>query len=263
MCVVYGGQTQERLKKLDRVNGLLRIAVAAERKGENDGPDLTTSHFNEVINLNKSQPLYVEYEVLLDVPQIEGREKPVISYEGDSAILICKSHSYIPIAWTWYMTNGSEQIAINDSVMLDKYVIDKADPNVTHLKILKLTKEDDGEYWCEAAFELGRSKEKLKLRVLSLMVSLKLFLAIVAEVVIVRAVIFCFELYLKKKEECAVNQKTAMEWKILVQGTEEFNLVPRKILSEAKEEYKCSSMNRIQNGEHGSTRDVKQGITGV
>ncbi|OXB80177.1 UNVERIFIED_CONTAM: hypothetical protein H355_011635 [Colinus virginianus] len=318
MYVVYGGQTQERLKKLDHVNGLLRIAVAAERKGENDGPDLTTSDFSEVINLNKSQPLYVEYEVLLagetGVPieknitlgsavkielscrlddkyssmkilhvtwkkgnetikhirktenswsiqrkvnvhpfpkgdWIEGREKPVISYEGDSAILICKSHSYTPIAWTWYMTNGSEQIAINDSVMLDKYVIDKADPNVTHLKILKLTKEDDGEYWCEAAFELGRSKGKLKLSILSLMVPLKPFLAIVAEVVILITVIFVFELYSKKKEKRAEAEKECDQIE--------------QLLSEAKEEYKCSSMSRIRNGEHGSTRDVKQGITGV
>ncbi|POI28972.1 hypothetical protein CIB84_007278, partial [Bambusicola thoracicus] len=49
------------------------------------------------------------YTCTVKVPQIEGREKPVISYEGDSAILVCKSHSYTPIAWTWYMTNGSEQ----------------------------------------------------------------------------------------------------------------------------------------------------------
>ncbi|XP_019465929.1 embigin [Meleagris gallopavo] len=135
----------------------------------------------------------------LQVPQIEGREKPVISYEGDSAILICKSHSYTPIAWTWYMTNGSEQIAINDSLMLDKYIIDRTDANVTHLKILKLTKEDDGAYWCEAAYELGKSKGKLKLKILSLMVPLKPFLAIVAEVVILVPLILLFEFYSKKK----------------------------------------------------------------
>ncbi|XP_021236473.1 embigin isoform X2 [Numida meleagris] len=143
----------------------------------------------------------------LQVPEIEGREKPVISYEGDSAILICKSHSYTPIAWTWYMTNGSEQIAINDSLMLDKYIIDRADPSVTHLKILKLTKEDDGVYWCEAAFELGKSKGKLKLNVLTLMVPLKPFLAIVAEVVILITLIFIFEFYSKKKEKRGEDEK--------------------------------------------------------
>uniref|UniRef100_A0A669QCB2 Embigin n=1 Tax=Phasianus colchicus TaxID=9054 RepID=A0A669QCB2_PHACC len=143
----------------------------------------------------------------LQVPQIAGREKPVVSYKGDSAILICESRSYTPIAWTWYMTNGSEQIAINDSLMLDKYVIDKADANVTHLKILKLTEEDGGTYWCEAAFELGKSKGKLKLKILSLMVPLKPFLAIVAEVVILITLIFVFELYSKKKEKRAEDEK--------------------------------------------------------
>ncbi|NXI64606.1 EMB protein, partial [Anseranas semipalmata] len=141
------------------------------------------------------------------LPKIEGREKAVISYEGDSAVLICKSYGYTPIAWTWYMTNGSEQIAINGSLLLDKYVINGVSPNVTQLKILKLTSEDGGVYWCEATFVLGKSKGKLKLKVLSLMVPLKPFLAIVAEVVILVAVIFLCELCSKKREKHAEDEK--------------------------------------------------------
>ncbi|XP_009282891.2 PREDICTED: embigin [Aptenodytes forsteri] len=143
----------------------------------------------------------------LQVPKIEGKEKPIVSYEGDTAVMICKSFGYTPIAWTWYMTNGSEQIAINDSLLADKYVINRLSANVTHLKILKLTKEDDGVYWCEAAFELGKSKGKLKLRVLSLMVPLKPFLAIVAEVVILVTIVFVYEMYSKKKEKSAEDEK--------------------------------------------------------
>lgn len=144
---------------------------------------------------------------LLRVPKIEGREKPIISYEGDTAVMICKSFGYTPIAWTWYMTNGSEQIAINDSLLADKYVVNRISASVTHLKILKLTKEDDGVYWCEAAFELGKSKGKLKLKVLSLMVPLKPFLAIVAEVVILVTIVFLYEIYSKKKEKHAEDEK--------------------------------------------------------
>ncbi|NWX23651.1 EMB protein, partial [Aegotheles bennettii] len=138
-------------------------------------------------------------------PKIEGKEKPIISYEGDTAVMTCESSGYTPIAWTWYMTNGSEQIAINinDSLLADKYVINTISANVTHLKILELTKEDDGVYWCEAAFELGKSKGKLKLKVLSFMVPLKPFLAIVAEVVVLVTIIFLYEMYLKKKEKRA------------------------------------------------------------
>ncbi|XP_068522784.1 embigin isoform X1 [Anas acuta] len=139
----------------------------------------------------------------LQVPKIDVKDKPVIAYEGDIALLVCKSLNSTPISWTWYMTNGSEQIAINDSLVLDKYVIDKAFPNVTQLKILKLTSKDDGVYWCEAAFELGKSKGKMKLKVLSVMVPLKPFLAIVAEVVVLVAVIFLFEIYSKRREKCA------------------------------------------------------------
>ncbi|NXV85541.1 EMB protein, partial [Calonectris borealis] len=134
---------------------------------------------------------------------LQGKEKPIISYEGDTAVMICKSFGYTPIAWTWYMTNGSEQIAINDSLLADKYVINRISASVTHLKILKLTKEDDGVYWCEAAFELGKSKGKLQLKVLSLMVPLKPFLAIVAEVVILVTIVFLYEIYSKKKEKRA------------------------------------------------------------
>lgn len=95
------------------------------------------------------------------------------------------------------------QIAINDSLLADKYAINRISANVTHLKIRKVTKEDDGVYWCEAAFELGKSIGKLKLKVLSLLVPLKPFLAIVAEVVVVLTIVFLYEMYSKKKEKCA------------------------------------------------------------
>ncbi|NXJ69430.1 EMB protein, partial [Rostratula benghalensis] len=139
----------------------------------------------------------------LQVPKIDGKEKPIVSYEGDTAVMICKSFGYTPIAWTWYKINGSEQIAINDSLLADKYAINRVSANVTHLKILKLTKEDDGVYWCEAAFELGKSKGELKLKVLSFMVPLKPFLAIVAEAVILVILVFLYEIYSKRKEKCA------------------------------------------------------------
>lgn len=88
-------------------------------------------------------------------------------------------------------------------MLADKYVINGGSANVTQLKILNLTKEDSGIYQCEAAFQLGKSIGKLKLKVLDLMVPLRPFLAIVAEVVILVTVIFLYEMYSKKKEKCA------------------------------------------------------------
>ncbi|XP_065717869.1 embigin isoform X2 [Patagioenas fasciata] len=136
----------------------------------------------------------------LQAPKIEAREKPIISYKGDMTILICEISEYTPVAWTWYRTNGSEQIAINDSVPADKYVIDRVFANVTRLKILKLTEEDSGLYFCEAAFKLGKSRGKLQLKVLTYAVPLKPFVAVVAEVAILVTIILLYEFFSKKKE---------------------------------------------------------------
>ncbi|KGL80811.1 Embigin, partial [Tinamus guttatus] len=141
------------------------------------------------------------------LPKIEGKEKTIISYEGDKVVMICKSSNYTPSTWNWYLTNGSEQIAINESLLSDKYVIDRVPANTTHLKILKLTKKDGGAYWCEAVFKLGKSRGKLKLTVLTFMVPLTPFLAIVAEVVILVAIIFLCEVYSKKKVKSAEDEK--------------------------------------------------------
>uniref|UniRef100_A0A8C0EZ14 Embigin n=1 Tax=Bubo bubo TaxID=30461 RepID=A0A8C0EZ14_BUBBB len=160
------------------------------------------SYCNTVIKTCSSHLMIFSYFFL--VPKIEGKEKPIVSYEGDTAVMICKSFGYTPIAWTWYMTNGSEQVRFPS---VGQYVIHRISANVTHMKILKLTKEDNGVYWCEAAFELGKSKGKLKLKVLSFMVPLKPFLAIVAEVVILVTIIFLYEMYSKKKEKSAEAEK--------------------------------------------------------
>ncbi|NWV14134.1 EMB protein, partial [Ptilonorhynchus violaceus] len=142
----------------------------------------------------------------LQVPKIEGKDKPIITYEGDAAVMVCKT-DYIPIAWTWYMTNGSKQVAINDSMPAKKYVINRQSANATRLKVLQLTKEDGGLYWCEATFQLGKSKGKLELKVLSIMAPLKPFVAIVAEVVIFVTTIFLYEWYSKKKEKRAGDER--------------------------------------------------------
>ncbi|KFQ34958.1 Embigin, partial [Mesitornis unicolor] len=189
-----GNETIEHISKTDDSRGIQLNIVDNSKLG---------SYYCTV----KGEEGEISARFHLQVPHIEGREKPIIGYVGDGAIMICKSYGYTPIAWTWYMTNGTEQIAINDSLRADKYIINRVSANVTHLKILKLTKEDEDVYWCEATFELGKSKGKLKLKVLTLMVPLKPFLAIVAEVVSLVAIIFLYELYSKRKEKCAEDER--------------------------------------------------------
>ncbi|KAM8793036.1 embigin [Eudromia elegans] len=185
---------------------LLRASIWSVKAGLCDSQCSTPALFGRVSGpASSGDPLM--YVHVLDIPKIEGKEKTVISYEGDKIVLKCKSSNYTPITWNWYQTNGSEQIAINDSLLSDKYVIDRVPANTTHLKILKLTKKDDGAYWCEAVFKLGKSRGKLQLKVLTFMVPLKPFLAILAEVVFLVVIIFLYEVYSKKKEKRAEDEK--------------------------------------------------------
>uniref|UniRef100_A0A8D0L2X0 Embigin n=1 Tax=Sphenodon punctatus TaxID=8508 RepID=A0A8D0L2X0_SPHPU len=131
------------------------------------------------------------------VPAVEGKEKPIISYEGDSVVLICQSANYTPVEWVWYMSNGN---AVSSFQMNDKYEVTGQHTNKTKLKVQKILEKDGGWYHCQAVFKLGESKGKVNIKVLSYMVPLKPFFAIAAEVVILVAIILLYEMYSKKKQ---------------------------------------------------------------
>ncbi|XP_036266288.1 embigin [Pipistrellus kuhlii] len=133
------------------------------------------------------------------VPELHGKNKPVITYVGDSTVLICKCQECAPLNWTWYHMNGSEQVPL-DVQMSDKYVISGPNANETRLKIMHLSEEDQGAYWCRAIFQLGESEDHIDLAVLSYLVPLKPFLAIAAEVVLLVAIILLCEMYTQKKK---------------------------------------------------------------
>ncbi|XP_045381047.1 embigin isoform X1 [Camelus bactrianus] len=134
------------------------------------------------------------------VPELHGKNKPLINYVGDSVVLKCKCQDCFPLNWTWYSSNGSVQVPV-DVQMNDKYVINGKNANETRLKIMQLSEEDRGSYWCHAIFQLGESEEHIELVVLSYLVPLKAFLAIAAEVVLLVAIILLCEMYTQKKKE--------------------------------------------------------------
>lgn len=136
------------------------------------------------------------------VPELHGKNKPLITYVGDSTVLICKCQDCFPLNWTWYFSNGSVQVPL-DVQMNDKYVITGANANETRLRIMDLSEEDQGSYWCHAIFQLGESESHIELVVLSYLVPLKPFLAITAEVVFLVAIILLCEMYTQRKKNPA------------------------------------------------------------
>ncbi|XP_036894438.1 embigin [Sturnira hondurensis] len=133
------------------------------------------------------------------VPEIHGKNKPLITYVGDSTVLMCKCQDCCPLNWTWYSSNGSVQVPL-DAQMTDKYVINGTSVNETRLKIMHLSEDDQGTYRCHAVFPLGEIEDHIDLVVLSYLVPLKPFLAIAAEVVILVTVILLCEMYTQKKK---------------------------------------------------------------
>lgn len=135
----------------------------------------------------------------LKVPELHRKNKPLITYVGDSTVLMCKCEDCFPLNWTWYRSNESVQVPL-DVQMKDKYVISETNANETKLKIMHLSEEDQGSYWCHAIFPLGESEDHIELVVLSYLVPLKPFLAITAEALLLVSIILLYEMYIQKKK---------------------------------------------------------------
>ncbi|XP_051981728.1 embigin [Xyrauchen texanus] len=140
--------------------------------------------------------IFREYEAkvtfILDVPAMKDkRDKPVVSYIGDSVVLVCILNPS-PKSWNWYKTNYTGKELINDTASPLNYNI-ITNMTETKLTVLNLTEEDSGKYICSAEFDIKPSESYVELKVLSYMEPLKPFLAIVAEVIILVTLILLCE----------------------------------------------------------------------
>jgi len=130
------------------------------------------------------------------MPFVARPEKASITItEGGYAEMYCRvlygNEHDTPVTWVW-KRNGTELVS-NDRLTID------STQNETKLNITKLTMEDRGDYECHLNNNIGEHQEKVTLRVKDALAVLWPFLAIIAEVVILSAIILIYEKKCTKK----------------------------------------------------------------
>lgn len=149
-----------------------------------------------------------EIDFVLAAPQIgDVRDKPIVSYMGDSAVVECKldDSKPMPNTWIWFRANGTEKEQILPAAEPHRYKI-KNEERKTKLLVHELTEADSGWYYCGAVYNISTSFSHVELKVITFFEPLKPFIAILAEVIVLVAAILLYEKSRSKKNCTAENQ---------------------------------------------------------
>ncbi|KAF7657446.1 hypothetical protein LDENG_00026970 [Lucifuga dentata] len=182
-------------------------------------------NFKRVFNIESEQNLgsyscifnsQAKIDFILAVPEIDQtHDKPQISYVGDSVALVCKlkESKPKPSTWQWYKSNETDKVLIDAVAEPQRYEIKNEEVKTT-LKVHNLTEADSGLYYCGAVYAINTSMSHMELKILTFTEPLKIFLAIMAEVVVLVAAILLYEKCQSKKkcsQESGMNADTANE----------------------------------------------------
>ncbi|AWP07485.1 putative embigin [Scophthalmus maximus] len=159
-------------------------------------------------------------DFILTAPQIgEVRDKPMVSYVGDSVVVACKMGETKPkpVSWNWYKANGTDREQISVAAEPRRYEF-KNKEAAAKLVVHNLTEADSGLYYCEAVYAIGTTTSHVELRVITLWEPLKPFVAILVEVIILVAAILLFERSQSKKKCKGGNGANEDQTNTLTQG---------------------------------------------
>ncbi|KAM4615914.1 embigin isoform 2-T2 [Polymixia lowei] len=157
-------------------------------------------------------------DFILEVPQMDSvKDKPIVSYVGDSVVLTCKMEKPKPSTWYWYRANEIEKVLIDNDAENRRYKIKNEDKKTT-LMIFNLTEADSGRYYCGAVYNISISLSYVELKVITFLEPLKPFIAIVVEVLVLVTIILLYERRTSKRRPVAGNGMNADQTNKLTQG---------------------------------------------
>uniref|UniRef100_A0A672IPP2 Embigin n=1 Tax=Salarias fasciatus TaxID=181472 RepID=A0A672IPP2_SALFA len=169
---------------------------------------LTVALENEQYNLRRVLGNYscmfgneAKIDFILAVPKIgDVRDKPIVSYIGDTTVITCKMEETKPKpnTWNWYKDNGTDKEQILPAADVLHYEI-KVMEWKTKLTVYNLSRDDSGLYYCGAVYAIGTAMSHVELKVITIMEPLKPFIAILTEVVVLVAAILLYEKSQSKK----------------------------------------------------------------